>query len=629
MSTDIAQAARSGCGCGPGGGGCGCSGGGSDGVSGSQQYTYVRPRFFAGQLLCEEDLELLTAYGVAKSRLHNRYLFGSGVVCGLEVACDPCGGGHVRVRPGYALDCCGADIVVACPADIDVNALIRDLRTSRLGTDCGDPCAAPGTGSGSTETTGTPAAASTGTGTGTARTGGSRCYFLYIRYDETLAEPVAPYATDEPCGQQSCEPSRVREGFRFVLKCDPPSGPDDHVRTRMAACQPPPPDAELARQRERLERFAGSMRNAARLESAPAAFDRDAVKAVRAATAKLSRHQAAARLTPDDARAQAADVLELARALVRIDLQDQQTREQLLTDKAVRPVVKAARDALRDSAARLAAAPPDTWTDELDQETASQLLDQAPKIADPAADALVPVQARMLGQGLPLGPGTVSAIAEASAGIRAWLLRQLDSAANLADCELRAAVAAIAVPGQQAPDTVTEEAVAAAGEAGIKVQEALARYIADCQCNAVNPPCTPCTDTDVLLACLEVRDCEVVKVCNAVREYVISPAAVRYWMPPWLEVMYSWLERNCCTGHTIKPETKDATPQQISAPASMAFSTQSPAPAAVPDTFGLPGLFSVAGPAVPVPAAARGKTAAAARSAMSPDARQRRQGGQP
>src|SRR4029079_11311027 len=78
----------------------------------------------------------------AKNRLHNRYLFGQGVVCGFEVTCQPCGGGKVVVHPGYALDCCGNDVVLSCAQTLDVNALVRDLRQRLLGGyDCGDPCA--------------------------------------------------------------------------------------------------------------------------------------------------------------------------------------------------------------------------------------------------------------------------------------------------------------------------------------------------------------------------------------------------------------------------------------------------------------------------------------------------------
>ena len=74
-----------------------------------------RPRFFAGQLLTDDDLNRLDYYIVEKNRLHNRYLVGTGVVCGLEVVCsicDPAGNGTVVVRPGYALSPCGNDIVV-------------------------------------------------------------------------------------------------------------------------------------------------------------------------------------------------------------------------------------------------------------------------------------------------------------------------------------------------------------------------------------------------------------------------------------------------------------------------------------------------------------------------------------
>src|SRR6516162_11281841 len=61
-----------------------------------------RPRFFAGQLLTEDDLNRLDRYIIAKNKLHNRYLHGWGTVCGLEVACNPCTG-FVTVKSGYAL----------------------------------------------------------------------------------------------------------------------------------------------------------------------------------------------------------------------------------------------------------------------------------------------------------------------------------------------------------------------------------------------------------------------------------------------------------------------------------------------------------------------------------------------
>jgi hypothetical protein len=91
-----------------------------------------RPRFFAGQLLTEEDLNRLDYYIVAKNRLHNRYLVGWGVACGLEVVCNVCGpdqaSGGVLVKPGYALSPCGNDIVLCKAEPVDVCALINACR---------------------------------------------------------------------------------------------------------------------------------------------------------------------------------------------------------------------------------------------------------------------------------------------------------------------------------------------------------------------------------------------------------------------------------------------------------------------------------------------------------------------
>jgi hypothetical protein len=83
-----------------------------------------RPRFFPGQLLTDQDLNRLEQYVIDKNRLHNRYLHGWGVACGLEVVCDVCDPGHVVVRTGYALSPCGDDIVVCADQSVDICALI-------------------------------------------------------------------------------------------------------------------------------------------------------------------------------------------------------------------------------------------------------------------------------------------------------------------------------------------------------------------------------------------------------------------------------------------------------------------------------------------------------------------------
>ena len=87
-----------------------------------------RTRFFSGQLLSEADLNNEQSYWLAKSRLHNRYLVGWGVVCGLQVICGDCDG-WVKVRSGYAIDPCGNDVIVCEDQNFNVAKAIRDCCT--------------------------------------------------------------------------------------------------------------------------------------------------------------------------------------------------------------------------------------------------------------------------------------------------------------------------------------------------------------------------------------------------------------------------------------------------------------------------------------------------------------------
>src|SRR6266852_1305673 len=83
-----------------------------------------RSRYFSGQLLTEAELNSEQAYILAKNRLHNRYLHGSGIVCGLQVSCSACAGA-VTIESGYAIDPCGNDIIVCNTQDFNVIQRIR------------------------------------------------------------------------------------------------------------------------------------------------------------------------------------------------------------------------------------------------------------------------------------------------------------------------------------------------------------------------------------------------------------------------------------------------------------------------------------------------------------------------
>jgi len=57
-----------------------------------------------------------------------------------------------------------------------------------------------------------------------------------------------------------------------------------------------------------------------------------------------------------------------------------------------------------------------------------------------------------------------------------------------------------------------------AGSAAYQLDAALGRYLADVTCGSLLPPCGDCADGDVLLASLELDDCDVVRICAAGRE---------------------------------------------------------------------------------------------------------------
>jgi hypothetical protein len=100
-----------------------------------------RTRYFSGQLLTEADLNNDQSYWLAKNRLHNRFLHGWGVVCGMQVVCG-CDG-WVTVKTGYAIDPCGNDIIVCADQPFNVAKAIQACCTPAKPSDCSPLRAAP------------------------------------------------------------------------------------------------------------------------------------------------------------------------------------------------------------------------------------------------------------------------------------------------------------------------------------------------------------------------------------------------------------------------------------------------------------------------------------------------------
>ncbi len=148
---------------------------------------FERNHFFTGKLLTTRDFQDEQSYYRGKGQQHNRYLHGTGVVCGLRVV--PGGPRRVVVEPGLALDAWGREIVVPEATPLDL----------------------PG-----------------------PEEAGSRSLFAVLEYCEEPAElmPVLVESGELASGETTIH-SRIRETFCVALRRGPPEGED---RTSRELC---------------------------------------------------------------------------------------------------------------------------------------------------------------------------------------------------------------------------------------------------------------------------------------------------------------------------------------------------------------------------------------------------------
>lgn len=502
--------------------GCGCGG------TSNRPAVFTRPRFFPGQLLTEEDLTLLVDYVTGKQRLHNRSVLGPGVVCGLEVDCDPCGGGTVEVRPGHALDCAGNDIVVSCKEKVDVGALVRELRVSSLGVDC-DRC----------------------------EEDGDRRYGLFVHYDEQPVDPVAPYATEQPCPTPGCVPSRIREGLRFAVRC---ASHDDHrynPGTRLLAGIG---DLDRFHQIQRLARRLGHYLDPAFATLAsparPVLFEGADEVRFTTSLAELAK-SGDGQPAPPQARALTEHVRALAASLARYDTHDDAAQRELRARYPALDRAGEARQVLGAVCARLASADQEqVWPDPVYRGLAAAVLaETVARVVPEPPDAQAPLEVRLLANGTPLDNVLAVVLRADLAEIREWLLGRLERAPGVADCRLRAQVRAadlpqpLPVPEPDSSRRLTAAELAHLAEAARDLTIALHRFVADTACSTLNPPCVDCGDScgdGVLLAHLELDGCDVLRVCSATREQVLpGGSAYGEWLPK-LYRLRELAERLCC-----------------------------------------------------------------------------------
>jgi hypothetical protein len=166
-----------------------------------------RNHFFHGKMMDAGEFQKDQSYFNNKRSLINRFVLGSGVVCGLNVVQDGDRPGLLRIEPGLALDASGKEIVVAAPVAIDPRQLTNDR---------GEPEGAP------------------------METGAVE---IRLSYAETRVDPVPVLVADcdTPGG---AAPSTIREGVRMLVRKAPDEAPSPPA-CAFPELQSPPADKPL------------------------------------------------------------------------------------------------------------------------------------------------------------------------------------------------------------------------------------------------------------------------------------------------------------------------------------------------------------------------------------------------
>src|ERR1051325_9904347 len=154
---------------------------------------FVRNNYFTGKLLVERDFTDETRFHMEKMRHHEQLLHGWGVVCGLKVKPHPneaCRDRFICIEPGFAVDCCGHDIIVREEEGID----LWNLPESKAIMKQGD-----------TET--------------------AHKLQVCIRFRECPTESIPVLYDECGCDETKCAPNRILESWEVGVILDPKDEP--------------------------------------------------------------------------------------------------------------------------------------------------------------------------------------------------------------------------------------------------------------------------------------------------------------------------------------------------------------------------------------------------------------------
>jgi hypothetical protein len=166
----------------------------------------IQPRFFCGQMLSDQDLSVLLDWVKGKTSL-TRYRDGWGVVCGLDVHCASASENEavVAVAPGYAIDCCGNDVIICNEATLDLSGCCKPP---------GDPC------NGTLPVAAQPADGRKVTfGGWELPSSDVQAVDVLIRYKETQSDPRTGLSRGGCNGTTVCEYTRTHEDYELYCDC--------------------------------------------------------------------------------------------------------------------------------------------------------------------------------------------------------------------------------------------------------------------------------------------------------------------------------------------------------------------------------------------------------------------------
>jgi len=137
--------------------------------------TFERNRYFFGKPMTVHDFETEQQYGIAKSRLLNRLIHGTGILCGMQVGLPKIADGRftVEISEGAALDCCGNLIVANRTETVEVKGDLVEGAN-----------------------------------------------YLYVKFAECVRQPIRASANVSSCEEVCCY-NRIRETFEVFVAGKP------------------------------------------------------------------------------------------------------------------------------------------------------------------------------------------------------------------------------------------------------------------------------------------------------------------------------------------------------------------------------------------------------------------------